>query len=363
MREWLLLAVSTVASVALGLGLLRWAAPQLLGGPPDLRIVRASEEVTPFYENALGNVEGDDFVLNDPYTLVRMRPLVSADERAGGPTDLLGFRNLAVPNRADVVVIGDSQTYGINVAFEESWPRRLSAALAPGGTLVYSMATGGWGAVQYLDMFEKALAFEPRVIVVAYYSGNDAAESFRLAYGVDHWADLRPDASLGLDDRPPRGDLERTNVWLAELPDGSGVIFAPWVRLYAIRRNPVNDAGWEIMAEVARRMARLAVAHDVAVIFTIIPTKELVYAASLRDRGVELHADHLELARLERLRIAELAGRLRELGEYVDVAAALEDSLRRGVETHPRGNQGHPNAAGYLRIARELEPPVRSHLR
>ena len=46
---------------------------------------------------------------------------------------------------------------------------------------MYSMAVGGWGAVQYLDMFTKAARFRPHTVIIAFYSGNDPLESFLTA--------------------------------------------------------------------------------------------------------------------------------------------------------------------------------------
>lgn len=360
MREGLLLVLSVVATLAIGLGLLRWADPRLLDGPADLRIVQASEEVVPFYEGVFRDQGTESFLLNDPYTGVRARPLAAVNEGgAKGPTDLLGFRNLAVPNRADVVAIGDSQTYGINVAFEQSWPRVLAENLS---VPVYSMAMGGWGAVQYTDMLRKALAFEPRVAIVAFYAGNDAMESFRLAYGVAHWAHLRPDTSLTLDDRPSRSQAARHTAWRAELANGHDVLFTPWRRLYSIRPHPAIDTGWAIMAETARKMAETARGADVALIFTIIPTKELAYAARLEAEGSAVHADYAKLVEHERHRIAQLASELEQLAEYVDVLGPLSESVLSGTGTHPRSAQGHPNAAGYALIAETLGPAVETHL-
>src|SRR5262245_53910919 len=39
--------------------------------------------------------------------------------------DANGFRNVVVPDTADVVAIGDSHTYGERVAFDQAWPRVL----------------------------------------------------------------------------------------------------------------------------------------------------------------------------------------------------------------------------------------------
>lgn len=89
-----------------------------------------------------------------------------------------------MPLVADVLTIGDSMTYGTNVLLGSDWPSVLSDRLAPLGAIVYNMSAGGWGGgVQYLEMFPEALFFEPRVVVVAFYTGNDALDSFKDAYG------------------------------------------------------------------------------------------------------------------------------------------------------------------------------------
>src|SRR5688500_6186278 len=105
--------------------------------------------------------------VKDPHVRLRGKPLRARDLK-GGPHDVLGFRNHQVPNVADVVVIGDSQTYGNNVLLEENWPYYMLQAIEERPT-IYSMATGGWAAVQYLDMFTKSLLFRPHVIVIAFY--------------------------------------------------------------------------------------------------------------------------------------------------------------------------------------------------
>ncbi len=40
--------------------------------------------------------------------------------------DQLGFRNPAVPSRAAIVALGDSQTYGFGMLSRASWPARLA---------------------------------------------------------------------------------------------------------------------------------------------------------------------------------------------------------------------------------------------
>ena len=181
-KEWILAIVSTGIAAAVVLGLLRLLAPQLLGAPIDMEMVQASEEVPPFFDGVFREADqaAEGFLIPDPFLHRRPKPLLFDD--AKGPTDLLGFRNRAVPSVADVVVIGDSQTWGNNATLELNWPSQLGEALGVKRPVVYGMAVGGWGAVEYLEIFPKALRLRPRVIVVALYAGNDPLDSFTRAF-------------------------------------------------------------------------------------------------------------------------------------------------------------------------------------
>lgn len=100
-REWVLLSVSVALSMLIALGLIRWLAPTLLGGPSDLHLVQVNNKVPPFYEGVFrkADYENTDYILKDPFTRVRAKPLYPVIGGMG-PTDILGFRNLQVPNIA-----------------------------------------------------------------------------------------------------------------------------------------------------------------------------------------------------------------------------------------------------------------------
>jgi lysophospholipase L1-like esterase len=361
-REWVLLGLSVSVTLALAVALLRCWAPGLLGIPPDLQMVQVSEEVVPFYENVLGVPEGKEFILKDPYLVNRARPLNPPGLL--GPTDILGFRNKVVPNAPDVIAIGDSQTFGMNAPLEANWPSRLGVELArqkaPVKAQVYSMATGGWGAVQYLDMVRKASVFGPKVVVVAFYSGNDPMESFRVAYAVDHWKSLRVDPSLSRRDAPKRLPRDKHLTWGARLRMRREVIFTPQRRLHSMQDHPVTDAGWKIMAEASRHMAEHAAQHGHAIVFTVIPTKELVYLPLLERHGIALDPVYAELVRLEQQRLGVLSDELRSLksAHYVDLVRPLQRAVLDGRFTHQIGSDGHPVPRGYAVIARVLARTV-----
>lgn len=108
--------------------------------------------------------------------------------------DRNGFRNPAVPAQADVVVFGDSQTYGTGVPAEAAWPSRLREL---SGRSVYGIALGGFCPVHSLLLWGQALRLHPKVIVEAIYAGNDLFDAFNMVYNRAQLPGLKsPDADL-----------------------------------------------------------------------------------------------------------------------------------------------------------------------
>ncbi len=107
-------------------------------------------------------------------------PLLGHRFRPGaGGHDLNGFRNDSVYSRADVVVLGDSQSYGSGVEQRENWPSKLQEQT---GLSVYNMSIGGWGPVESMFLLEEGLRLKPRLVIEALYAGNDFFDCFVAAY-------------------------------------------------------------------------------------------------------------------------------------------------------------------------------------
>ena len=364
-KEWILLIATVVVTILLALGLIRIFAPQLLGVSPDLRMVQVSEEVVPFYENVFRaeDFKTDEFLLQDPYTNIRAKPLFNNLISFQGPHDILGFRNRSVPNVADIITIGDSLTYGVNAITEENWPGQLARYLDEKSPLLYNMSTGGWGAVQYLDMFSKALSFKPRVVIVAFYTGNDALESTLLAYNVERWRSLRLDNTLSLSAIPPV-TYPGSDTWSVSFGDGTKTTFTPELRLASNRDAGYVRAGYAIMAAVAERIGTMAAESGTPVIFTIIPTKETVYAEKVAAHGIETPEGYNELITAEKKNITTLAATLDALPNavYVDLVAPLQKAALTSFQLYPTDFNGHPLPAGYNEIAFTLAPAVDRYL-
>jgi lysophospholipase L1-like esterase len=350
-REWLLLIGTVAATLLVALGLLRLLAPGLLGVPRDLQVVSVDEKTPPFFDNVFRAEDrrAQEIILRDPLVRVRARPLL-ADMGSFGPTDILGFRNRGVPNVVDILAIGDSQTFGNNATLEQSWPSVAARLMKGKQARLYNASVGGWGAVQYLDIFQKMSALRPRAVIVAFYSGNDALESFLVAYAIDAWRHLIPDPAIGPDDMPEATfPAPAEEWWEASFADGYRTLFTPRLRLVSNMEHPAVGAGYAIMKDVGRRIATAAAAASIQVLFTVIPTKELVYARKVEAAGLEPPRDYLDLIREEQENIDDLRTVLERLegSVYVDLVTPLQTAAMGKGQLYPRDTNGHPLAAGY----------------
>jgi hypothetical protein len=83
-----------------------------------------------------------------------------------------------------IAVVGDSFTEGSNVAFEETFPTVVERELASCSMLknqeveVLNFGVSGYRTAQsYLLLREHVLSYEPDLVVLAFYNGNDVADN------------------------------------------------------------------------------------------------------------------------------------------------------------------------------------------
>lgn len=360
-KDWLLLALSVVATLGLSLGLIRWLAPGLLGVPTDLQLVQLSKKVPPFYDNVFrpSDINSDSFLIPDPW-LTRARPLFP-DAGPMGPHDLLGFRNRRIPTSADIVTIGDSQTYGNNVLLEQNWPSQLVRSLGSPEPVVYNMSTGAWSGLEYLYMAERALAFRPQVVMIAFYAGNDPLGAFQQAYGNPLWSEFKVDPSLTKADAPkvnfPAPPEEQ---WQAIFPDGTSMVFTPAMRHSNSMKHPAVDAGWKILAESASRMAAIYKRKGTRLIITLIPTKEVVMAPRVQAAQLDAPEEYTALVRDETRRAEVFASYLKGLDQvtYIDLIKPLQQAALHRKGLYPQNLDGHPLTPGYRVIAETIAQSI-----
>lgn len=87
----------------------------------------------------------------------------------------------AAPGVRRIVVLGDSFMDAYQVELESSLPRRLEELLSEERVEVVNLGVGGYGTTQEsLALEEVGLHFEPDLVVLAFYAGNDVRNNSQL---------------------------------------------------------------------------------------------------------------------------------------------------------------------------------------
>lgn len=305
--------------------------------------------------------------------------------------DRRGYRNPEVLDRADIVALGDSQTYGYNASFDESWPNRLASLR---GESVYNMGVAGRGPAQYALLAEDALALRPRHLVVGLYLGNDLLDACRI-FGKAHWQRYARERSLDYSactiESGPAGiapslkgsarfselfmlakEIPLLRAWLmlrrdlglartkpdqyysVEHEDLRTVV--PLYRYSALRLDdPEVRRGLELTLYFLDDLIAKARASDAEVSVLLIPTKASSLYELLIERGDALPARYEALVDNERRVAREIAAHLDERKVVnADALREIQRGLRQGEQIFLRYSDGHPLPPGYARMARAI---------
>jgi len=135
---------------------------------------------------AVGAAETMD---RDPHVGYRLRPGSVSRLHRGilAHVNGQGFRDSEVgprePGTLRILAIGDSFTFGTNVADDEPYPQVLESLLAASARRpveVINTGVPGWGPVQYAAFYEHdGRALAPDLVLVGVYVGNDAYSPHR----------------------------------------------------------------------------------------------------------------------------------------------------------------------------------------
>ena len=362
-RTTVIASLTIILSSAIGAALIRFIAPQLFGVPVDMQVVQLDKAIPPFFDSTLRSSDAHEpqLLINDPVVGVRGKPFLPA-VHGFGPHDLLGFRNSGVPRIADVIVLGDSQTYGNNALLSQNWPTQLEELLA--NVSVYAMAIGSWSGPQYLMMMRKAFAFQPQAVVIAFYTGNDSLEAFRSAYSIESFADLQIDKTVSIDSLPNYPSVPQPkDIWRVALGADTTVAFNPKRRLLANDSNqPAARIGYEILKGIVGKIGALAQSSGVKTFVTIIPTKELAFHPLLLSKQITLSPVYEELIKAERSQIQKLKGTIDSASDvtYIDTMTPLQDAVSSSPMVYPLDPDGHPLVLGYTVIAQTVAEAIRS---
>lgn len=321
-------------------------------------------------------IEYNQFLIADPALIHRM-PANAQDHDANG------WRNPQALTQADVVVLGDSQTWGVNATLEQTWPYLLNQQLAQS---VYSLALGGYGPLDYHALTDEALALAPQQIIVALYFGNDLFDSLLRVYTREPYASWRatdpttqqlhrdyintilnppPPPQVVLPTPEPQSPLttasqiflDGTNIgrYLQNaLPKNNmDTLFTVTSRLNALKTDePAIDAGLNFTLRALGDIHQAALENDAVLSLVLIPTKELAYRDLLTGERPFNYDALIDAETQRRNTIIEWA-RMQDIA-IADTLPDLQTALAIGRVLYPADTDGHPLPEGYRVIAESV---------
>jgi lysophospholipase L1-like esterase len=302
--------------------------------------------------------------------------LSGRDFRAVHHVDGLGFRNAwPWPERADIVAVGDSVTFGQGVADDQAWPSILATAMAP--HRIINLGLIGSGPQEYLRVFETFGAkLQPKLVLVGLFAANDFwdADQFdrwiKSGMGGNYmvWRDFGRPQGLTLSLRDPRRSarsavrhyvvpvLRRSYLYTLVRGLRGGADGPPAVppRIFRFedgrqlqlltdnfRRNTAAaEAGrreYQLVVNALQELHSVAGRQGARVLIVLLPGKEEVYLPLLGDPPPDP--------------TKSLRAALDTVGiEYLNLTPAFRDRAAAGEQLFFEID-GHPNAAGQALIA------------
>ncbi len=285
-------------------------------------------------------------------------------------TDGYGFRNSwPWPETADIVVVGDSLTFGYGVEDEEAWPAILAQELRP--LRVVNLGLIGASPEQYVRVYETFGApLQPKLLVVGLFPGNDFWDAGLFAHWRDAggkgnymvWRDYGRARSHGGGSVQHRlKTMLQQYTMLYHVVYQARDIYRGW-RLQEPRRLRLKDGGqlqlwpsrlasltrgaqpdqpeFQFVFQALTRLKALAAEHGMQVLLVIQPNKEHIYLPRLGETASD-PADALRMA-------------IEQLGmDYVDTTATFQQRAQAGEQLFFEID-GHPNRQGYRLIAHDV---------
>ena len=356
-----------------------------------LRVVERSQ---------IGDRAIEDKLLADPIMGKKLAPFTSGH-------DANGFRNDSVPQHADIVAIGDSQTWGVNAERQDAWPQQLAKL---SGRSVYNMGLGGFGSVQYKALVPQALRLTPKIIVVGLYLGNDIYDAYNMAYQYDAHRNLRSNAAgdLSVDTVASHATalwneekqfhntfgrtsfagwsfwlrehlaigrlLNRTHLWpgaqdvdyeidkrwAVAHPDRGAVCESPgretvFTTAYRLAGEDLDEPriaeGLRITRELLAEMQIDTEAGSAKLVVLLLPTKEVVYASSQSGKVNPAQTSQKLVDNEGRVRSQIISTCQEKHIKCVDALPYLVRALDQGERIYPTSTESHPNVHGYFVIA------------
>ena len=93
-----------------------------------------------------------------------------------------------MPERADIILVGDSYVYGYGAPPGATISRQLAALT---GQEVYGVGVGGYGPCEYEVVVDENLDLDPKTVIVGLFVGNDVANAYTATYPLHRFPQFR----------------------------------------------------------------------------------------------------------------------------------------------------------------------------
>jgi hypothetical protein len=269
-----------------------------------------------------------------------------------------------------ILVIGDSFTFGYGVEENDGYVRvaeRELAVLVPGQTveLVNAGVPAWWTDSYYLYLKTRGLLFEPDVVIVGLFMGNDIdARDARHAIWPEVDEDGLPLATTSKRVRIDDGHrvrAKRRARWVIPVLRNSHLfqliytsaknaarLVKPKVQAATLYQQSYSEETEQIIAKVKKlivAMAAMSKASDARFVVVMIPERSQVYPQSTTENK------DLDYAKPQRL-FANFF--IEQKINYVDLLPAIKSAADQSSEPLYYTRDSHFTRAGYLTAGREL---------
>jgi lysophospholipase L1-like esterase len=275
-------------------------------------------------------------------------------------TDEHGFRNPSPwPERAEIVVLGDSMAFSYGVDDEQAWTSLLADQLPD--SRIINLGLIGAAPQQYLRIYKTfGQALHPDLVLFCLFPGNDLADAGRF----EEWLQAGSPGNYAIWRRSPDQDLQaprslrdlleesylvmllrdaRRSVGsqfsgrTIDFPDGGRLQLAP--AIYASNQGLAqpDHPNFRLVVDAVERTRALAERGGSKFLVLLVPTKEEVYLPLLDEQPPPT--------------TAPFAAHFGATGlPYLDLTPDFQARAREGERLFFEVD-GHPNAAGYRLIA------------
>lgn len=287
-----------------------------------------------------------------------------------------GFRNPKSIKQAEIVVLGDSHTYGHNVNSEDSWPNQL-ANMA--NMTVYNFGMVGYGSLQYYYLIDEAIKLKPKHIIIGLYLANDLNDVCKFVNKTDYWQKWVKELGYNVEiclqssNRPNRFEQFLSQQHLVSLTEsvykkiyrsldlGDAVNVKEKRNPTLIKYNRIVDhknnmdmeresisIGFEITKDVLKDTKRKADLNGIEFGVVFIPSKERVFYDYLTEKGYQLSTDYNDLIDNETTLVAKFSCFFNELGiKFVEAKPYVLRELYSSKGVYRPTDDGHPLEIGY----------------